>query len=72
MLPAFTRTDCPAAGVTVVYVFAEFATGIDRAAMLVSPVPPLETATVPVTLVAVPVMVIPQVPEAFVPVSVGA
>jgi hypothetical protein len=47
-----------------VYVFAEFATGIDRAATLVSPVPPLPTATVPVTLAAVPEIEMPYVPAA--------
>jgi hypothetical protein len=66
--PTLMRTDCPAEGVTLVKVFKTFATGIDSAGIVVFPVPPLATATVPVTFAAVPVVFWLNVGQVYVPV----
>lgn len=65
MPPALTLTDCHAHGVTVVYVSAELATGIDKAAIEVSPVPHLLTPIV--VAFQVPVVMVQSVVMFVVP-----
>jgi hypothetical protein len=54
--PELIRTDCPAEGVTVVYVSSTFATGIDSAGIVVKFKPPLFTGRVADKPAAVPVV----------------